>query len=139
MEMIIPTTPLRLFGPTDMDILICGEQTVDVQFMKDHMDYGSYSSTDATILLFWRVFEEFTHEERILYVRFVSGLTRLPQEGSLPRRFKIDRLNARNLDESLPQASTCFFLCKLPPYQTLEQMRSKLLYAIQNCRDIDTD
>lgn len=34
--------------------------------------------------------------------------------------------------ERLPTASTCTNLLKLPPFKTVEQMREKLLYAIQS-------
>ncbi len=32
--------------------------------------------------------------------------------------------------QRLPTAATCMNLLKLPPYKTLEEMRSKLQYAI---------
>jgi len=34
--------------------------------------------------------------------------------------------------ERLPTASTCTNLLKLPPFNSVDQMREKLLYAIQS-------
>ena len=39
--------------------------------------------------------------------------------------------------ERLPTASTCINLLKLPPYNSMEQMRSKLLYAITSGAGFD--
>lgn len=39
----------------------------------------------------------------------------------------------------MPQAHTCFFSIELPAYSSVDAMRGKLLYAIHNCRAIDTD
>jgi hypothetical protein len=37
------------------------------------------------------------------------------------------------------QAHTCFFTIDLPPYSSLAVMRERLLYAVTECRIIDTD
>jgi ubiquitin-protein ligase E3 C len=34
--------------------------------------------------------------------------------------------------ERLPTAATCMNLLKLPPYRTAQQIRDKLLYAVQS-------
>ena len=39
----------------------------------------------------------------------------------------------------LPQSRTCFFQLSLPHYSNYNALRSKLLYAITSCREIDTD
>jgi hypothetical protein len=42
-------------------------------------------------------------------------------------------------DSFLPEAQTCFFSLSLPSYSSEEVMREKLLYAINTCKEIDTD
>ncbi len=39
--------------------------------------------------------------------------------------------------ERLPSSSTCINLLKLPPYQSAEAVRSKLLFAIKNVAGFD--
>jgi hypothetical protein len=52
---------------------------------------------------------------------------------------KSSNLRPSNPDDYLPEAQTCFCTLSLPPYSSYEVMRSKLLYAITTCREIDTD
>lgn len=39
--------------------------------------------------------------------------------------------------QRLPTAATCMNLLKLPPYKTLEEVQSKLLYAIREVAGFD--
>ena len=55
-------------------------------------------------------------------------------------QIKLQRmLTDGNPDNYLPQAHTCFFSIELPAYSCVDALRNKLLYAIYNCRAIDTD
>ncbi|CAM66542.1 conserved hypothetical protein [Leishmania infantum JPCM5] len=42
-------------------------------------------------------------------------------------------------DTRLPQASTCFYWLRLPCYSSTSVMAQKLLFAIEQCVDIDAD
>ncbi|CCW66746.1 unnamed protein product [Phytomonas sp. Hart1] len=42
-------------------------------------------------------------------------------------------------DDRLPHASTCFYWLTIPRYSSVEVMHDKLLYAIEQCIDIDAD
>ncbi|CCW61796.1 unnamed protein product [Phytomonas sp. EM1] len=42
-------------------------------------------------------------------------------------------------DDRLPHASTCFYWLTLPQYSSVEVMHDKLLYAIEQCTEIDAD
>ena len=44
-----------------------------------------------------------------------------------------------NDDYHLPISHTCFFQLELPKYSSKAVMRTKLVYAIHNCRAIDAD
>jgi hypothetical protein len=39
----------------------------------------------------------------------------------------------------LPAATTCYFTLKLPNYTTVEVLKEKLRYVINNCAEIDAD
>ena len=49
-----------------------------------------------------------------------------------------DSVNSKP-DDHLPLAHTCFFSIALPSYSSKEILRSKLLYAIKNCKSMDSD
>ncbi len=60
------------------------------------------------------------------------GRNRLPATDSdWSQQFTVNLLSAD--EKALPIAHTCFFSIDLPPYQSAETLRAKLLYAIYNC------
>ncbi len=58
---------------------------------------------------FWQALEEFTDEERSLYLRFVWGRSRMP--GSSDRfHHTIARKSATRPNDTLPETHTWYFL-----------------------------
>nr|CAD7427832.1 unnamed protein product [Timema monikensis] len=118
-------------------------------------------ASSALVQWFWDVMEEFTNQERSLFLRFVWGRTRLPRTIAdfRGRDFVLQVLDKYNpADHFLPESYTCFFLLKMPRYsckvsssvdwgprQSWEQphnlavLQEKLKYAIHFCKSIDTD
>ncbi len=81
----------------------------------------------------WEILDDFTEEEKVLFMIFVTGRSRLPQNPiDLNQRFQILRVD-RPLD-GLPTAQTCFFQLRLPPYTSKTAMARKMRYAIRYCR-----
>lgn len=98
--------------------------------------------TAPLIQWFWEVMEEFTNQERSLFLRFVWGRTRLPRTIAdfRGRDFVIQILDRYNPpDYFLPESYTCFFLLKMPRYSCKPVLQEKLKYAIHFCKSIDTD
>ena len=101
------------------------------------------------ILSFWKVLESFSEDEKILFLKFAWGRTRLPRnkkefEKQYPNHFTISKLledqnySAIQMpDNYLPKAHTCYFQLDLPHYSSEEILKSKLLLAIQNCATMD--
>jgi E3 ubiquitin-protein ligase HERC2 len=84
--------------------------------------------------------EEFSAEERSMYLRFVWGRSRLPLTSKdFNMKHRIEILHHNNPDVALPVSHTCFFSIELPKYSTYELLRDKLKYAIINCQAIDAD
>lgn len=76
-------------------------------------------SSAPLIQWFWEVMEEFTNQERSLFLRFVWGRTRLPRTIAdfRGRDFVIQILDKYTPpDHFLPESYTCFFLLKMPRY-----------------------
>jgi E3 ubiquitin-protein ligase HERC1 len=100
-----------------------------------------YRDVDANhhlVIWLWEILKSFSHHERVLFLRFVSGRSRLPANvAEIQQRFQIMKVNRAR--DSLPTAQTCFFQIRLPPYSSMDVMAEKLRYAINNCRSIDTD
>lgn len=79
---------------------------------------------------FWEVMEEFTNQERSLFLRFVWGRTRLPRTIAdfRGRDFVIQVLDKYHPpDHFLPESYTCFFLLKMPRYSCKVSSNTKIL------------
>eukprot|EP01130_Rhizamoeba_saxonica_P016883 TRINITY_DN7896_c0_g1_i1.p1 TRINITY_DN7896_c0_g1~~TRINITY_DN7896_c0_g1_i1.p1 ORF type:complete len:901 (+),score=202.86 TRINITY_DN7896_c0_g1_i1:271-2703(+) len=129
-----------LFTWKQLQLQICGRPSMDVDLLKSQTDYSSFSATDSTILYLWTSLEAMTPVEQSLFLRFVWGRTRLPLTVSgFEKRFTIEQSLRTPTESVLPEACTCFFKLKLPPYQSYETLNEKMMYAIRNCVAIDAD
>lgn len=86
----------------------------------------------------------FNDQRRSDFLRFVWARSRLPPTvQDFKQKFKIQAPTKEaaklNPDQFLPKAHTCFFSLNLPKYSTQEIMREKLLYAMDNCIEMDAD
>ena len=130
---------LRLINWKYLEYKVVGMNEVSVDRLKQITAYRNCSDTHEVIKRFWTVLEGFTNEEKISYLRFVWGRTRLPlkeEEGVENHTIQLDE----NADSKrLPIGRTCFFRLELPPYESIQIMKSKLLYSIIHCRAIDAD
>jgi hypothetical protein len=85
------------------------------------------------------VLTQFTTKEKELFLRFVWGRSRLPLTSEDFEQKFVLMTAPDNSDETLPISHTCFFQLELPRYSSAEVLKRKLLYAITECREIDTD
>ncbi|OCF61440.1 hypothetical protein L486_01088 [Kwoniella mangroviensis CBS 10435] len=132
---IIPRQLIQIFEPDQLELLISGITTVDVDELKNATQLSGWKATDPEISWFWRALRSFSQEERSRFLMFVTSSSRVPlggftqlQGSSGTQPFQIQKLYAK--EGSLPQASTCFNLLLLPTYASYEQLRDKLQFAI---------
>ncbi|KAH8253412.1 hypothetical protein KR032_005476 [Drosophila birchii] len=130
---VLPIEWLYMFSNKELQILISGaEIPIDLEDLKKHCKYGGeFTPEHPSIVAFWAALEGFDDMQRRNLLRFVTSCSRPPLLGfkDLDPPFLIQ--NAGDM-ERLPTASTCTNLLKLPPFNSVEQMREKLLYAIQS-------
>ena len=120
---------------------------VDVARLRATTDYsGGTRAGDEHVKWLWLVLaEDFTPEERVAFLRFVSGRSRLPPSDAEVKRqhnhLQIQPLAVPGgaVDRYLPVAHTCFFQLDLPAYGSRAVLREKLRYAIKHGMSIDTD
>uniref|UniRef100_A0A8C4TJ25 HECT-type E3 ubiquitin transferase n=1 Tax=Erpetoichthys calabaricus TaxID=27687 RepID=A0A8C4TJ25_ERPCA len=138
MSWIIPVPLLSLLTAKQLEQMVCGMPEISVEVLKKVVRYREVDEHHQLVLWFWQTLEEFSNEERVLFMRFVSGRSRLPANtADISQRFQIMKVD-RPYD-SLPTSQTCFFQLRLPPYSTQAIMAERLRYAINNCRSIDMD
>ncbi|XP_068190129.1 probable E3 ubiquitin-protein ligase HERC1 isoform X2 [Antennarius striatus] len=138
MSAIIPVPLLSLLTAQQLERLVCGMPEVSVEMLKKLVRYRDVTESHQLIGWFWQSLEEFTNEERVLFLRFVSGRSRLPSNpADISQKFQIIKVD-RPLN-GLPTAQTCFFLFRLPPYTSQAVLAERLRYSIHNCPSIDMD
>ncbi|EAL38855.3 AGAP011823-PA, partial [Anopheles gambiae str. PEST] len=142
MSKVIPVPLLSLFSAAELQAMVCGSPDIPLCLLKTVATYKGVESTSPLVQWFWEVMEEFTNQERSLFLRFVWGRTRLPRTIAdfRGRDFVLQVLDKYNPpDHFLPESYTCFFLLKMPRYSCKAVLQEKLKYAIYFCKSIDTD
>ncbi|XP_056876992.1 probable E3 ubiquitin-protein ligase HERC1 isoform X3 [Takifugu flavidus] len=138
MSWIVPVPLLSLLTAKQLEQMVCGMPEICCDVLKKVVRYREVDEQHSLVQWFWQTLEELSNEERVLFMRFVSGRSRLPANtADISQRFQIMKVD-RPYD-SLPTSQTCFFQLRLPPYSSQAVMAERLRYAINNCRSIDMD
>lgn len=132
---VVPLEWLRYFDEKELELMLCGMQEIDLSDWQKNTIYRHYTKNSKQIHWFWQVVKEMDNEKRIRLLQFVTGTCRLPVGGFAeligsngPQKFCIDKVGKETW---LPRSHTCFNRLDLPPYKNLEQLREKLLFAIE--------
>lgn len=132
---VAPLEWLRYFDEKELELMLCGMQEIDMSDWQKNAIYRHYTKSSKQIQWFWQVVKEMDNEKRIRLLQFVTGTCRLPVGGFAeligsngPQKFCIDRVGKETW---LPRSHTCFNRLDLPPYKSYEQLKEKLLYAIE--------
>uniref|UniRef100_A0AC35TPT4 HECT-type E3 ubiquitin transferase n=1 Tax=Rhabditophanes sp. KR3021 TaxID=114890 RepID=A0AC35TPT4_9BILA len=156
-QTVLDQTWLNFFSPHEIQYLIAGNSDdfniSDLRYNTHY--YGGFHSNHKVIKWLWDILEnDFTNEERHLFIKFITSCSQPPILGFkyLNPQFSIRCVEA-NEDEDpgdtlasvvrgffaikkkvnatrLPTASTCFNLLKLPNYSRRSILLDKLRYAI---------
>ncbi|KAG6940789.1 WW domain containing E3 ubiquitin protein ligase 2 [Chelydra serpentina] len=132
---VAPLEWLRYFDEKELELMLCGMQEMDMSDWQKNTIYRHYTKNSKQIQWFWQVIKEMDNEKRIRLLQFVTGTCRLPVGGFAeligsngPQKFCIDKVGKETW---LPRSHTCFNRLDLPPYKSYEQLKEKLLYAIE--------
>ncbi|KAM5263813.1 NEDD4-like E3 ubiquitin-protein ligase WWP2 [Ctenodactylus gundi] len=132
---VAPLEWLRYFDEKELELMLCGMQEIDMNDWQKNTIYRHYNKNSKQIQWFWQVVKEMDNEKRIRLLQFVTGTCRLPVGGFAeligsngPQKFCIDKVGKETW---LPRSHTCFNRLDLPPYKSYEQLKEKLLYAIE--------
>eukprot|EP01105_Mastigella_eilhardi_P018724 TRINITY_DN435_c0_g1_i1.p1 TRINITY_DN435_c0_g1~~TRINITY_DN435_c0_g1_i1.p1 ORF type:complete len:1502 (+),score=362.71 TRINITY_DN435_c0_g1_i1:242-4507(+) len=142
-DAVLPLHCLRVFGPSELDALLCGEGggaaaawTHDALMDSIECDHG-YSHSSQAVKDLVDVLTELPPDDRRRFVLFLTGSPKLPVGGFLALHPKFTVVCKRFdstfiADHYLPSVNCCFYYLKLPNYSCKEVMRQKLLYTIRN-------
>uniref|UniRef100_A0AAQ4PS74 HECT-type E3 ubiquitin transferase n=1 Tax=Gasterosteus aculeatus aculeatus TaxID=481459 RepID=A0AAQ4PS74_GASAC len=132
---VVPLQWLQYFDEKELEVMLCGMQEVDLQDWQRNTVYRHYTRNSKQIIWFWQLVKEVDNEVRLRLMQFVTGTCRLPLGGFAelmgsngPQKFCIEKVGK---DTWLPRSHTCFNRLDLPPYKSFDQLKEKLLFAIE--------
>ena len=140
---VIPHPLLSVFDFKELELVICGLPTIDVQDWFHNTNYAGVFADKAkaggrhdVIQWFWEFVESLSEEQRARMLQFVTGTSRVPVQGFAAlqgydgnlRKFCVDSLpKSKGL---LPHAHTCFNRIDLPVYKSKEDLEKYVNMAI---------
>uniref|UniRef100_A0A8C5FHT9 E3 ubiquitin-protein ligase n=1 Tax=Gadus morhua TaxID=8049 RepID=A0A8C5FHT9_GADMO len=132
---ILPQQYLQYFDAKELEVMLCGMQEIDLADWQRNTILRHYARGAKQINWFWQLMKEMDNEKRMRLLQFVTGTCRLPVGGFAdlmgsngPQKFCIERVGRENW---LPRSHTCFNRLDLPPYKSYEQLKEKLMFAIE--------
>ncbi|CAF0944386.1 unnamed protein product [Adineta ricciae] len=133
---ILQLEAIKIFDEKEVELLISGLGEINVNDWRMNTMYkGGYTPDNPVIQHFWKAIGSFNTEERTRLLQFVTGTSRLPMNGfrelwgsSGPQLFTIEKWGDRS---KLPRAHTCFNRIDLPPYESYQDLRQKLIQAME--------
>ncbi|XP_015220115.1 itchy E3 ubiquitin protein ligase a [Lepisosteus oculatus] len=132
---VLPQQYLQYFDAKELEVMLCGMQEIDLADWQRNTIYRHYARSSKQIVWFWQLIKEMDNEKRMRLLQFVTGTCRLPVGGFAdlmgsngPQKFCIEKVGKENW---LPRSHTCFNRLDLPPYKSYEQLKEKLLFAIE--------
>jgi len=137
---IIPKRLISIFNEQELELLISGLPTVDIDDLRANTEYHKFQANSLQIQWFWRALRSFDQAERAKFLQFVTGTSKVPLQGFAAlegmngtQKFQIHR-DDRSTDR-LPSAHTCFNQLDLPVYETYDKLRHYMLKAIHECSE----
>ncbi|KAM5194033.1 E3 ubiquitin-protein ligase NEDD4-like isoform 2-T2 [Mantella aurantiaca] len=139
---LIPIDLIKIFDENELELLMCGLGDVDVNDWRQHTLYkNGYCPNHPAIQWYWKAVLLMDAEKRIRLLQFVTGTSRVPMNGFAelygsngPQLFTIEQWGS---PDKLPRAHTCFNRLDLPPYDSFEELREKLLMAVENAQGFE--
>ncbi|KAM9328943.1 E3 ubiquitin-protein ligase NEDD4-like isoform 3-T3 [Gastrophryne carolinensis] len=139
---LIPIDLIKIFDENELELLMCGLGDVDVNDWRQHTLYkNGYCPNHPAVQWFWKAVLLMDAEKRIRLLQFVTGTSRVPMNGFAelygsngPQLFTIEQWGT---PDKLPRAHTCFNRLDLPPYDSFEELREKLLMAVENAQGFE--
>lgn len=139
----VPLSILSLLTGEQLQQIVTGPAVITAAALREIVVYSGVDEKSDLVRWFWKLFEDWSAEQRERFLRFCWGRTKLPARRqdypSNCRNFQFQVQATDNADGRLPTATTCFFLLHVPAYSCEAVLREKLNYAVQYCKAIDQD
>jgi len=138
---IIPEPALTVLNPNELELILCGLPTIDMEDWITNTKYSGYYESkgrqDQVVTWFWDVVQhDFDQEMKARLLQFVTGTSGVP-----PRGFAVLQGNDGNIKKFClhgcsrdtyvyPRAHTCFNRLDVPNYATRAELKERLTQAV---------
>ncbi|PIC44589.1 hypothetical protein B9Z55_004907 [Caenorhabditis nigoni] len=128
---------MSMFAPHELQILIAGfEEVFTIREIRENcqITFGMASSTTDQdfIEMIWDVIDKLSKDDKMAFLRFVTGCSRAPVDGLQSMYPKMGILVTSASEEELPTSATCMNLLRIPKYSNRTRLEEKLRYAINS-------
>lgn len=127
---------IKIFTPKELELVISGMPDIDISDLKKNTEYQGYRPGDKEIVWFWNILFSLSKSDKAAFLQFVTGSSKVPLNGFSElvgmrgiQKFSIHKASAPK--GALMAAHTCFNSLDLPNYDSEEEMKEKLLFAIK--------
>lgn len=134
---LIPLEFLKDFDEKELEQIISGIDTIDINDLKANTEYVDIVPTHPTVKFFWEVVSTLSNEDLQNLLLFCTGSTRVPIGGFAhlygsngPQKFQIKL----KVVAGLPVAHACFNRLELNVYKSKEKLSQELLLAIRETK-----
>ncbi|KAG8134392.1 hypothetical protein E2320_007525 [Naja naja] len=131
-----PSITWKMFLPVELHSILFGHTTYDWDQLEKIVKYRGFEKSDETIKNFWTVFHDLLEENKRDFLAFLTGTVRISGEGMDNYVITIIDPDKENPDQEYPIIYTCTKSLFLPRYTDKHILKERLLYAIENFRDI---
>ena len=97
----------------------------------------SLANNQRLISFYWEAVERLTSQQRQLLLKFVTGVTRVPNSAASDFRIQIDLGETNHGDSRFPNSSVCYRRLVLPLYSSSQGCYEKLVHAVEICRTME--
>ncbi|XP_071135977.1 E3 ubiquitin-protein ligase HACE1-like isoform X1 [Mytilus edulis] len=132
----IPQSLIQMFDEYELELMLSGIPEIDIGDWENHTEYNGYDRQSPVIQWFWEIVENFSQENRVLLLQFTTGSSRVPFGGFAkfvggggPQHFTIAIVPYK--EHTLPTASTCINMLKMPEYKSKTELHNRLMVALQ--------
>ena len=70
---LIPATKLADFVPLELELVLSGERSIKVAYLREHTSYTYYTRDSEPVVWLWEVLEELAEDKRASFLQFVTG------------------------------------------------------------------
>lgn len=138
---IIPEPALTVFDPNELELVLCGLPTIDVDDWMNNTKYSGYyeakGSQHQVVEWFWEVVrEDFDQDMKARLLQFVTGTSGVSSYGFSGQgnggdlyKFCINGVSHKH-NGVYPRAHTCFNRIDLPNYSSKQELRERVGQAL---------